>query len=106
MAKTARNWVENSETNVCMVDWKSESGNLLTSFTYSYVAMHSTAKVASVVTFFLKYLISCHSVDIEKVSIAGHSLGAHIGMLCRARLKVPRLMYFEGADLKNVKAFD
>lgn len=77
MTNTAENWVRNGDCNVCMVDWKSISAGIF----YPLVALRDTPEVADVVKAFLQYLKVCHQVNAENVSIAGHSLGAHIGML-------------------------
>lgn len=77
MVDTAENWVRNGDCNVCMVDWNSMSAGVF----YPLVALRDTPRVAGVIKAFLQYLKVCHSVNVENVSIAGHSLGAHIGML-------------------------
>lgn len=59
-----------------MVDWK----NMAAGLDYPEIATNGIPNIAGAVIVFLKYLKLCHSVSVEQVSIAGHSLGAHIGM--------------------------
>lgn len=76
MPKTAANWAQNGE-NVCMVDWR----DLSSSYNYPVVAIQNTIRVKIAITRFLQYLKICHYMNIANVSIAGHSLGAHVGIM-------------------------
>lgn len=76
MPQTAKNWVKNGNGNVCMVDWKGIAGGWI----YPVVTNFHIQKVVGVVTTFLQFLKICHRINIEDVSIAGHSLGAQVGM--------------------------
>lgn len=85
MSGTAKKWSESCECSVCMVDWKDKASN----DNYYSVALDDTPKIANAVKSFIQFLKVCKSVDIQNVSIAGHSLGAHIGMFYEVFIPKP-----------------
>lgn len=65
-------WAKFSNANTCAVDW-----SRLAFIDYSVAASRNTRIVANQMISFMNYLIG-KSFTIETVSVAGHSLGAHI----------------------------
>ena len=65
-------WVEFVNTNICGVDW-----GRLAQTDYFTAAIENTKKTAYVVTLFIKGLITA-GMSPTNITIAGHSLGAHI----------------------------
>lgn len=73
MRSAAVDWAHYADCNVCAVDW-----SRLANYCYSIAAMRHTKIVTNALVGFMQYLID-NGIDIEQVSIAGHSLGAQIG---------------------------
>lgn len=72
MRSTTITWAKVSDSNVCVVDW-----SRLANYDYALAAMRHTKIVADAVVNFMKFLTQ-HGMNVKQVSIAGHSLGAHI----------------------------
>lgn len=73
MGRTAIDWAHFGDCNVCVVDW-----SRLASYEYSLTAHKHTKMVAQAISNFIEFLTP-YGLNIEDVSIAGHSMGAHIG---------------------------
>lgn len=71
---TALSWAQFADSNVCAVDW-----SRLANYDYSVAAMKHTKMVTDTLESFMKFLID-NGMNIKLVSIAGHSLGAQIGI--------------------------
>lgn len=78
MGKTAISWADFGDCNVCAVDW-----SRLANYDYSIAAFQHTKMVSNAISNFMRFL-SKHGMNIEHVSIAGHSLGAQIAGLVGA----------------------
>lgn len=88
MFETADVWTKNTSCNVCAVDWSPLAGDFKISIhklsslfnrliAYPQVSMLYTRLTSNVIVRFMKFLEQ-HGMKIDQVSIAGHSLGAHI----------------------------
>lgn len=78
MQQTVEDWAANGDCNVCAIDWSALAGDeLLDVINYSKVAMHYTRLASNAIIQFMSFLQQ-HGMNIEEVSMAGHSLGAHI----------------------------
>lgn len=78
MYPLAKEWAQYNNSNVCIVDW-----SFLAKDEYSRAVFMQTDRVVERFMNFTRKL-SKHGMDCNKVSIAGHSLGAHIaGMIGR-----------------------
>lgn len=83
----ANAWTSNDHCTVCIVDWRPLSGEfrplgrlvptVFQSTNYQQAALRNTKLVANAIHQFIAFLME-HGMRIEHVSIAGHSLGAHI----------------------------
>lgn len=78
MGKTAISWARFGDCNVCVVDW-----SRLANYDYSIAAVQHTRMVSKAISQFMLFL-SQHGMNVEHVSIAGHSLGAQIAGLVGA----------------------
>lgn len=79
MRKAAIDWAHFGDSNACIVDW-----SRLATFDYSTAASTNVKLVANHILNSVAFLIQ-NGLDIEKTSIAGHSLGSqiagHVGTL-------------------------
>lgn len=66
-------WVDNVATNVCGVDWSD-----LANENYVKAALRSTHIAGRVVSNFVNYISYAVGISPANVTIAGHSLGAHV----------------------------
>lgn len=84
MRKTAIRWARFGDCNACIVDWSH-----LASFDYSTASDKHIKLVAKYILKFAAFLTP-NGMDIEKTSIAGHSLGAqiagHVGTLFKGKV--------------------
>lgn len=81
MQPVAVDWAFYANCNVCAVDW-----SRLANFAYSKAALDHTKIVSAAVVRFIRFLTT-RRMKIGQVSIAGHSLGAHIAGLVGASFK-------------------
>lgn len=72
MRKMAIDWAHFGDCNACIVDWSH-----LATFDYSTASSQNIKLVAKHVTEFVAFLFK-NGMNIEEMSIAGHSLGAQI----------------------------
>lgn len=72
MRKTAIDWAHFGDCNVCIVDW-----SRLANYDYSIAARSHIKMVSDVISELIDFLKQ-HGMNLKDVSIAGHSLGAHI----------------------------
>lgn len=72
MHNTSTIWADKENSNVCSVDW-----SRLSNYEYAIAAMVNTEMVAKHMIAFMNFLIT-EGMDIKRVGIAGHSLGAQI----------------------------
>lgn len=66
------NWAKFADANVCAVDW-----SRLASYDYSIAAQKHTRMVANCMMELMDFFIRLGML-IQRVSLAGHSLGAHV----------------------------
>lgn len=71
MIRTSHDWAKYGDTNVCAVDWHALGANF-----YS-VAAQRTKYVGEVVGKFLHRIIE-FGMPLDRITVAGHSMGAHI----------------------------
>lgn len=69
-----QDWAKYGNNIVCGVDWTL----LAADFTYVVPALVNTHIVAESVATFILNLVHQADVKIENITIAGHSLGAHV----------------------------
>lgn len=81
------------DVNVFTVDW-----NSITRFDY-VIAQANVVQVGQYLANFIKLLVKNHGLDLKKVKLVGHSLGAHVLGNCGAALggKVGTIMGFDPA---------
>lgn len=75
MRKTATDWAHYGNCNVCIVDW-----SRLANYDYTIAARVHINMVSDAISDLMNVLIQ-HGMNVEDVSIAGHSLGAHVAAL-------------------------
>lgn len=84
MKKAAIDWAHFGDCNTCIVDW-----SRLAAFDYSTASSKNIKLVANHILNSVAFLIQ-NGMDIEKTSIAGHSLGAqiagHVGTLFQGKV--------------------
>lgn len=80
MIRTSQDWAKYGDTNVCVVDW-----HPLAAHFYS-VAARRTKYVGKVVGKFLFRMIE-FGMPIDRITVAGHSMGAHIAGFAGSYLK-------------------
>lgn len=73
MERSASNWADNG-CNVCGVDWSALASVFIR---YDNVAKSNVPRVAKHIAKFIRFLKS-NGANVNTVSMAGHSLGAHI----------------------------
>lgn len=92
MKKAAISWAHYGDSNACIVDW-----SRLATFDYSTAASKNVKLVAKHILNSVAFLIQ-NGMDIEKTSIAGHSLGAqiagHVGSLFEGKVGAIYGIYF------------
>lgn len=93
MIRTSQDWAKYGDTNVCVVDWHAFSANL-----YS-AAARSTKHVGRVVGKFLLRMIE-FGMPLDKIAVAGHSMGSHIAGFAGSYLK-KRNLYLNEIYGKN-----
>lgn len=71
MKRTSQDWAKYGDTNVCVVDWHAFAANL-----YS-IAARRTKYVGKTVGRFLVRLVE-FGMPLDRIAVAGHSMGAHI----------------------------
>lgn len=95
MRSTAISWSRYTKSNVCAVDW-----SRLANYDYSVAALKNTKLVTDFLLAFIDFLV-VNGINLKKVSIAGHSLGAQIAGFVGAQYKgILNAIY--GMDLKLV----
>lgn len=72
MGTMAIDWAHFGDCNACTVDW-----SRLANYDYAKSSVSHTKLVSNAVSSLMNFLTE-HGMKIEDVSIAGHSLGAHI----------------------------
>lgn len=72
MELLAQEWVRRTNSNVCVIDW-----SYLAKGDYVYTVKHQIPRVVNDVVTQMEMFYS-RGMNISEVSIAGHSLGAHI----------------------------
>ncbi|XP_058122859.1 phospholipase A1-like [Anopheles ziemanni] len=89
----AKALLEQDNKNVIAVDWEKGASTLL----YP-VARYRVPKVADVVAALIDNLVSGYGLDINRVGIIGHSLGAHIAGITAQRVRSGKIAYIVGLD--------
>lgn len=80
MIRTSHDWAKYGDTNVCAVDWHALSAHF-----YS-VAARRTKYVGKVVGKFLIRMIE-FGMPVDAITVAGHSMGAHIAGFAGSYMK-------------------
>lgn len=72
MQRLGADWSRYTSSNVCLVDW-----SRLANYEYGIAACKHTKMVAKYLIYIFNFLVT-QGMNMRHVSIAGHSLGAHI----------------------------
>ncbi|XP_063235084.1 pancreatic lipase-related protein 2-like [Bacillus rossius redtenbacheri] len=91
MRHVKRAYVELGEENVVVVDWSRPASGLYSS------SRRATRQVGAYVARFLDFL-SRSGVDLAKVHLVGHSLGAHVAGIAGHRVSAGRVARITGLD--------
>lgn len=98
MIRTSLDWAKYGDTNVCAVDWHALAANF-----YS-VAAQRTKYVGRVVGKFLQRTIG-FGMPLNEITVAGHSMGAHIAGFAGSYLKKRNLYLNEIYGKRNVQRY-
>lgn len=81
MIPMAKDWSKYNNSNVCTVDW-----SFLAKGEYAYTVDHQLRRAANELFKFTE-ILNKHGMSYAQVSVAGHSLGAHVAGLFGSTVK-------------------